>query len=140
MLQLRRDRVRQNLQPMGITWCLWGAYRLLIGAAAGFAVHAMAHHSDWFGDSVDLFPSFLSHFLPIIAVSAVVMSALAFLTGWGLLTAKPWGRTLAIIMAILTLIKIPLGTALGIYTLWVLAPRVSGMEYESLSQGMPSRL
>jgi hypothetical protein len=40
--------------------------------------------------------------------------------GWGLLTRKPWGRVLGIVVAILDLFNIPIGTAFGIYALWVL--------------------
>ena len=137
--QLRRERVRQNLQPLGITWCLWGVYRLVMGTFAGFWLHAVAHHHAWFWDNGDSFPNFLTAFLPVIAVTLVVMASLSLLTGWGLLAAKPWARALAIIMAILSLIKIPLGTALGIYTLWVLAPRVSGFEYDAIAQASTRR-
>jgi hypothetical protein len=41
---------------------------------------------------------------------------------------------LAIVVAILTLLKFPFGTALGIYTLWVLAPSMSGAEYEAIAE------
>jgi len=47
---------------------------------------------------------------------------------------QPWARPLAIIFGVLALLKIPFGTALGIYTLWVLAPRASWAEWESLSR------
>jgi len=40
--------------------------------------------------------------------------------GWGLLERKPWGRVLGIVVAILHLFNIPIGTAFGIYALWVL--------------------
>jgi hypothetical protein len=33
----------------------------------------------------------------------------------------------------LALLKFPFGTALGIYTLWVLAPSTSGMEYDAIA-------
>ena len=39
---------------------------------------------------------------------------------------------LAIVCAFLTLIRPFLGTALAIYTLWVLLPSASGQEYEQL--------
>ncbi len=51
----------------------------------------------------------------------------------GLLNRRPWGRTVAIIVAILALVKFPFGTALGIYTLWVLAPGASGLEYDAIA-------
>jgi hypothetical protein len=40
---------------------------------------------------------------------------------------------LAIVVAVLSLIKIPFGTALGIYTLWVLAPALSGAEWDAIA-------
>jgi type IV secretory pathway VirB2 component (pilin) len=71
--------------------------------------------------------------LPIIAVYTVIVSALALIVGYSLLTRRPWGRVLAIVVGILTLFKPILGTALGIYTLWVLAPGASGLEYDAVA-------
>jgi len=65
----------------------------------------------------------------IISVGAV----LALLTGISLLMHKPWGRILSIVIGILALITIPFGTALGIYTLWVMAPSPSGAEYDAIA-------
>jgi hypothetical protein len=41
---------------------------------------------------------------------------------------------LTIVLAVLALFKFPFGTALGIYTLWVLAPATSAMEYDSMAE------
>jgi len=38
------------------------------------------------------------------------------------------------VLAFFALLNIPLGTALGIYTLWVLLPLESGQEYEQLAR------
>jgi hypothetical protein len=70
---------------------------------------------------------------PLIVVATVCAAALALVSGYSLLTRRPWGRVLAIVAAILSLIKFPLGTALGIYTLWVLAPGASGLEYDAIA-------
>ena len=75
----------------------------------------------------------MTSLLPVIAVYTVITAALALLVGYSLLTRRPWGRTLAIVVGILTLLKPLLGTALGIYTLWVLAPSVSGYEYDAIA-------
>jgi len=53
----------------------------------------------------------------------LLMAALGLpglLAGYGLLTRKPWGRLLAMAIGILGLVNFPFGTAIGIYTLWVL--------------------
>ena len=57
---------------------------------------------------------------PSIALVLVLVSLPGIIGGVGLLKYKPWARILVIILAILDLFNIPIGTALGIYTLWVL--------------------
>jgi hypothetical protein len=121
-------------------WCIYGGYRILVGLIgmaflrAIFARHFMGHSwmfdGPWgsFGG-----PMWVGAVMPVIAGFTVIASVLAFLTGWSLLARKPWGRTLAIVVSILALLKFPFGTALGIYTLWVLAPSASGMEYNALA-------
>lgn len=78
-------------------------------------------------------PHWIVALLPFIVVYTVFVSALALLVGYSLLTRRPWGRTLAIIVGVLTLLKPLLGTALGIYTLWVLTPASSAVEYEAIA-------
>ena len=50
----------------------------------------------------------------------LVLSLPGLITGFGLLSYKPWARILGIVLAILQLVNIPIGTLLGIYALWVL--------------------
>jgi hypothetical protein len=50
----------------------------------------------------------------------LLAGGLNLVTGIGLLNFKNWARILAIIFAILNLLAFPIGTALGIYTLWVM--------------------
>jgi hypothetical protein len=40
--------------------------------------------------------------------------------GWALLAQKRWARVFMIVLGCLDLLHIPLGTALGVYTLWAL--------------------
>jgi hypothetical protein len=40
--------------------------------------------------------------------------------GWALLAGKSWARVLMIVLGCFDLLHFPLGTALGVYTLWVL--------------------
>lgn len=40
--------------------------------------------------------------------------------GFGLLKKKPWGRTLILIVSVLALVFFPFGTALGIYSIYIL--------------------
>ncbi len=49
-----------------------------------------------------------------------VVSLPSILVGWGLLGYKEWARILGIILGALHLLGFPIGTAIGIYTLWTL--------------------
>jgi hypothetical protein len=49
-----------------------------------------------------------------------VMAGPLIAVGYGLLQYQEWARDMGMILAIVTLIHIPLGTLLGIYSLWVL--------------------
>ena len=50
----------------------------------------------------------------------VVTSLPAVIIGWGLYKLRPWARIAGIVLALLSLLVFPFGTALGIYGLWVL--------------------
>ena len=65
--------------------------------------------------------------LPIIGLTGTVLTIFllaisipGLITGFGLLSWKPWARILGIVLCAIQLIHIPLGTILGIYGLWVL--------------------
>lgn len=55
----------------------------------------------------------------IVCILAI-FSIPGFIAGFGLLKFRPWARVLAIILGVLNILSFPLGTALAIYTLWVL--------------------
>lgn len=66
--------------------------------------------------------------LPIVGgvVGTIVGSLVALtavpnlLAGFGLLGGHGWARVLTLILAVLNLLKVPWGTALAVYTFWVL--------------------
>jgi hypothetical protein len=66
-------------------------------------------------------------------VLLALFAAAYLVLAWGLLERQPWARVLGIVLAFLALLRIPFGTALGIYTLWVLLPESSGREYDALA-------
>ena len=57
---------------------------------------------------------------PAVALFFVLLSTPGLIGGIYLLTHRPWARILVLVLGFLNLIEIPIGTALGIYTIWVL--------------------
>ena len=132
-------RVQRHVQMLGILWCAYGAYRAASGILAALILMgiSMPGFLGGFGVPRDIpfmpFASLLSSLAVFIVVLTSIGAVLDIVVGCSLLTRKPWGRILAIVIAILALIHIPFGTAMGIYTLWVLAPSASGAEYDAIA-------
>lgn len=136
-----QSRVERHVQTLGILWCVYGAYRALGGIVAAAILMGLStpgFFGNWGGMHGSPFPMiphfpFMGVLGVLVAVATFVFAGLSFLVGFSLLNRKPWGRVLAMVVAILQLIKIPVGTALGIYTLWVLGPSASAAEYDAIA-------
>ncbi len=64
----------------------------------------------------------------------LIISIPGFIAGIGLLKFRQWARILAIILAVLNILSFPLGTALAIYTFWVLLNAQTAPLFESTAQ------
>ncbi|WP_263417374.1 hypothetical protein [Terriglobus albidus] len=126
-------RVPRHLQTLGVLWGIFAAYRVVsVFLGLAFANVMMRSHLFGWRSSMMQMP-FLHAMMPFIFATTLVMAGAAALVCWGLLQRKPWARVLAIVFGVLALLKFPFGTALGIYTLWVLAPSASGVEYDAMA-------
>ncbi len=64
--------------------------------------------------------TWLVPFIRSIAIFVCVVIALpSLIAGWGLLNNRTWALTLALIIGCLRLFSFPIGTAIGVYTIWV---------------------
>lgn len=58
--------------------------------------------------------------LTVLAVAALVWAGAHWQAARGLTRGRPWARNLALVLAAFNLLLLPLGTGLGLYTVWVL--------------------
>jgi O-antigen/teichoic acid export membrane protein len=56
----------------------------------------------------------------VIMVVSVIFSLPGILAGYGLFKRKEWARVLTLILSVINLMSFPLGTAVGIYSIWAL--------------------
>jgi hypothetical protein len=129
-----RTRVAEHTHLLAILWLVDGALLLIPALVMAALAGIVSTPMGWHGAN-HFAPAFVSGLFAVLCVVFVVSAALRFVTGWGLLKIEPWGRIFALVMAFLNLIHIPLGTALGVYTLFVLLPDAAGDEYRQMSQG-----
>jgi hypothetical protein len=72
--------------------------------------------------------------LSVVGWLILAKAAVGIVAGWGLLQHEEWARVFALVLGFFALLSVPIGTALGIYTLWVLLPSNSEQEYRALAQ------
>jgi len=128
-----RKRVAEHIHLLAILWFVLGALILIPAAVMGvLAVVITAPMVAGGADKIAFV--FAPGIFVILCVVFLVLAALRFTAGWGLLKMRPWGRTFALVMGFLALLCPPIDTALGVYTLFVLLPDAAGDEYRQMSQ------
>jgi len=152
-MRFELDNYAAKVKALSIVWFIYAGYSVLMGVAALTFAHAFFNHfgpfangpwahgpwsngfgNNGFGADGSGPPIWLGQAIfHLVWVALLVRSALALVTAWGLHERTQWGRIVAIVVAILSLIKFPFGTALGIWTLVVLLGYRNSTLYEQLS-------
>jgi hypothetical protein len=70
----------------------------------------------------------------VVSGFLVLLSVPGIIAGIGLLKFRPWARMLALVLGILNLFNFPLGTALGVYTIWALLNDESTVVFEATAR------
>jgi len=122
-----RSRVEENVRLLGILWFALSAFSVLGGIILMILANTLFVELARKGA-----PEFLQPLLSFIGIFLLAKACVGFLVGWGLLQRQPWARMLALVLAFISLFNIPFGTALGVYTLWVLLPTQAEEQYESM--------
>ncbi len=134
--QVRRNRVQEHVRLLGILWIAYSVLHVFGALFLLFVGRAFVSGAFHFPNQPQEFPQFLQLLRPFITFLAWVLVAKAaagVIAGWGLLQREPWARILALVVGFIALLHPLLGTALGIYTLWVLLPSQSESEYKALA-------
>lgn len=134
--QSAAGRVQRHLNLLATLWLANGVLRAARFSSLLLAGHVLPWLAGWgFGPGVHGFPfNFLPFGIYGFAFYQAAFGVAHIVLAWGLFQRQPWARMLGIIIGVIALIRIPFGTALGVYTLWVLAPESSAREYDQLSR------
>jgi hypothetical protein len=123
-------RVQRHVHLLSILWLGLSSFNAL----GGVALYIVANTIFVRGGSGGNAPAFLHPLLSVLAIVLLGKASLGFLAGWGVMHREPFARPLLLVLAFISLFtNIPFGTALGVYTLWVMLPADSEQEYETLA-------
>ncbi len=128
----RKPRVQSQLTLLTALWFAMGALRLVcalvIFGVASFMLPMIAQQQR------EPIPMLVPTLLTGVGALVALIAVLSLAVGWGLYQRASWARMPALVMAFFSLLSIPLGTALGIYTLVVLLPAESEAEWRQITQ------
>lgn len=132
-------RVRRNITLLAALWLANGVLRLMeVSAATAFGrmifpSWGWGNFSGWpFGGWGSL-DSLAWKGLLFGTIFLAVFGVIHLILAWSLFQRESWARVLGIVIGCLALLRFPFGTALGIYTLWVLLPETSRREYDAMA-------
>jgi hypothetical protein len=128
--EVAHRRLQGHLETLGALWMALGALFLIPAIALflfGGGIHFVLRGRE---PLQGLFPIFVY----LVGGTFTILAAGGVCVGLGLMQRRPWARTIGIILGVLALFHVPLGTALGIYTLWVLLADENGEEYRYLAR------
>jgi hypothetical protein len=123
-----QNRIGGHVRLLGILWIAISTFRLVPGVFLGTFFR---HGNPWL--PMDM-PRFFFPLMSMLSMIFLATGVLGIIAGWGLLERRPWARMMAIVLGCVFLIDMPFGTALGIYTLWVLLPAGSEAEYRQMAR------
>jgi len=136
--QFQLESYAGKIRTLGIVWLIYAAFYLLHGLARLTFAKAFLFgnfgpwsHGPWAHGPFP--PEFFAGILGFAWFTLVIRTCLALVAGWGLFERSPWGRIVAIVAAFVSLLSIPFGTALGIWTLVVLLGYRNSTLYEQLT-------
>jgi hypothetical protein len=115
--------MKRHADFLGVLYLLWGAIFTLVGLAglalAGGAL-AIAQSGGPVSVNSDFAAGLTALTLGLVAVLGLLFGFLHLWIGVVLRRYRPWGRLLALGLAVINLVLFPFGTALAGYALWVL--------------------
>ncbi len=133
-LQPMSGRVQEHVHLLGVLWLavsalttIGGLVLLILGTTL------FPHMRELTQVPPDVPLGFLCALLNTLGILVLAKAAAGFFAGWGLLRREPWARTLSLVLAFIALFNVPFGTAIGVYTLWVMLPSQSQKEYDAMA-------
>ena len=113
--QRDRHNMAKHINILGSLFLTFSTLMIIAGFAINYFVPMAGEIS---GDSTAM--RITSIIGQSIGMVLFIFSLPGFICGYGLLKMKPWSRVFGIILSCLSLLSIPIGTAIGIYGLWTL--------------------
>ncbi len=113
---MEKRNMKQHVSLVGALHVGFG----ILGLLGALAVYLSFHFVFGFVEDVDIAEELISFLGNTLSLIIVFFSTLGIIGGIGLFTYKSWARILVMIVSAINCLNIPIGTAKGVYSIWVL--------------------
>lgn len=113
------EKTRNMKQHVSLVGALHVGFGIL-GLLAALAVYLTFHFAYGFIEEEPVVEEFIVFLGNTLSIIILFISALGIIGGIGLFSYKPWSRILVMIVSAINCLNVPVGTAKGIYSIWVL--------------------
>jgi hypothetical protein len=115
--------MKKHIELVGLLYQLWGGMCLLLSVSllsTGIAATAIGAAATRAATGGKLAAGIVAAVFFTLAALGLIFGAVHIWIGSRLRRFREWARAFAIVLAVVDLLLLPFGTALGIYTLWAL--------------------
>ncbi len=113
---MEKRNMKQHVSFVGALHLGFG----ILGLLGALTIYLTFHFVFEFVDEEPMVRTLLSFVGNTLSLIVLFFSSLGIIGGAGLFTYKPWARILVMIVSAINCLNIPIGTAKGIYSIWVL--------------------
>ncbi len=92
----------------------------ILGLLSALTIYIIFNFAQGFVPDEPLAEEILSFLGGTISILIVFFASLGIIGGVGLFSYKPWARMLVMIVSAVNCVNFPIGTAKGVYSIWVL--------------------
>ena len=110
------DKMEKHVNLLGILWIALGCFTFFGGFVTFFVLFGVSFIPDMGYEA----PVILRTVGVGVAIFLFILAIPKIIAGIGLMKRKEWGRILTLIVAFLSILSFPLGTALAIYSFVIL--------------------
>jgi hypothetical protein len=131
--EMENRSMKQHISFVGALHVGFG----ILGLIGALAVFIVFNFANGFIENEPIAEQILTFMGGTISLFIMFFACLGIIGGIGLFSYKPWARILVMIVSAINCLNIPIGTAKGVYSIWVLMQPDSIRLFEGRSD--PSR-
>jgi hypothetical protein len=115
-IKIETNKMKQHVSFVGALHVGFG----ILGLLGALTVFIIFNFAQGFVVEEPLAEEILSFLGGTLSILIMFFASLGIIGGIGLFSYKPWARILVMIVSAINCLNIPIGTAKGVYSIWVL--------------------